>query len=165
MCFGDGANVYNYCRIRHFISTFLAYELAIPVWSYFDDSMLVSRRGLCRTIWFAFLKLHVLLGIPIKGNPLSGGSDKDLRKLCPFAGSNKCLGELLDVGQLPITAAPTSERIAKSQPFELDSAWEEVATCNSSLSRLQVTFSRRTPIRPCWLRGTRSFSPEAARRY
>ena len=72
---GDGAGVYAYNRFRLVITVFLLYEFFIPVWSYFDDSALVARASLSDIMWYIFLKIHALLKIPIKGNPLAGNSD------------------------------------------------------------------------------------------
>jgi hypothetical protein len=62
---GDVASVYGYLRIRTFLTVFCLYELFIPCWSYFDDTMIVARRELANVCWHAFLKLHAILRIPI----------------------------------------------------------------------------------------------------
>ena len=114
LCFGDAANVYNYGRVRTFLSVFMCFEFFIPVWSYFDDSMMVARKEVSDAMWYAFLRMHKLLRIPIKGNPLDDELKADARKLRPPRRANICLGISLDVNSTPCTSRPTSERVTKS---------------------------------------------------
>ena len=61
--------MYAYNRIR--------VVFAMTVWSYFDDSAIVERRCSAQSAWFMFLKVHSMLRIPLKGNPL-----------CPVVGAS-----------------------------------------------------------------------------
>ena len=112
---GDIASVYAYGRIRMMLTVFCMYEFLAPVWAYFDDSMLVSRSALANVIWHAFLKLHAILRVPIQGNPLDPRVSSDPSKLRPPAGTNKELGELLPVAQLPVSRAATDSRLVNGR--------------------------------------------------
>ena len=110
LCFGDKAGVYAYNRVRTFLTVFFRVEFAIAVWSYFDDSAIVERKATMDFAWYAFLKVHTWLGIPIKGNPLVAAGASLGSKIFPPAASNKFLGEQLHVGSLPCSVAPTAAR-------------------------------------------------------
>lgn len=116
MCFGDVAAVYGYNRIRLFITVFCRVVFAIAAWSYYDDTALVDIKDLAHSSWYIFLKLHALLRIPIKGNPLDPAS-KPLagQKFFPPAGKNKFLGEMVSIAAFPCQVAPTPDRLAKGK--------------------------------------------------
>ena len=114
LAFGDVAAVYAYNRVRRMITHFMLAEFAIPTWAYYDDSALVDVAAHAHNAWFIFLKVHALLCIPIKGNPLVASSSSAPRKFFPPAGSNPYLGEAVTVSTLPCSAAPTPSRLASA---------------------------------------------------
>ena len=67
-----------------------------------------SRAGIA---WHLFLKMHALLRIPLKGNPLDPAS-KDLagKKFLPPSTNNRFLGEMVSIGRLPCSISPTARR-------------------------------------------------------
>ena len=109
--FGGTANVYNYNRFRGMLTVFMLHEFFTPVWSYFDDSALVSRRSLAWVLWFTFLRLHQALGVAIKGNPCTSRGMQSHPKLYPPAPCQRFLGEMATVGTLPLGTAPTAARL------------------------------------------------------
>ena len=113
LCFGDGAGVYAYNRIRLFLTTFFRVCFGMAVWNYFDDSAIVERKVGANFVWYIFLKIHARLGIPLKGNPLAGNSDAG-RKFFPPADRNPYLGEDVYVASLPCCIAPTAARVDKA---------------------------------------------------
>jgi hypothetical protein len=112
---GDVSSVYAYPRIRTALTVFFISEFFIPVWSYFDDSMLVFTQELASTMWHAFLKIHAVLGVPIQGNPLDRRTSSDPEKLRSPKASNIALGEQLSVGTWPTHAEPTKRRLDKCE--------------------------------------------------
>ena len=111
LCFGDVAAVYGYNRVRLLLTYFFRVEFCMAVWSYFDDSALVEKRIHAQFAWNVFLRIHDLLSVPIKGNPLSRDAAlRDAGKYFPPATANRFLGEWIMVGSLPCAAAPTNAR-------------------------------------------------------
>jgi hypothetical protein len=117
LTFGDAAAVKAYNRVRRLITHFFLVEFAIACWAYYDDTAMVEPAATAHNAWFVFLKVHQLLSIPIKGNPLShqGGPPVDEEKYRPPRGSNIFLGELLKVHSLPCSAETTQKRKAASR--------------------------------------------------
>lgn len=112
LTFGDASAVYAYNRVRFLVTAFLVYEFFIPVWSFYDDSALALPDDVADLLWFVFLKVHVLLQIPIKGNPLdSRCASDDTDKLRIPRAANKFLGEIINISRLPISISPTPERV------------------------------------------------------
>ena len=112
----DAAAVKAYNRVRRLIAHFILVEFAIAGWSYYDDTSMVEPAATAYNAWFIFLKVHQLLSIPIKGNPLTAigkGSCSEDKYQHP-QGSNVFLGELAKVETLPCSAQPTQRRKVKS---------------------------------------------------
>ena len=111
LCFGDLAPVYGYNRIRTFLTVFFRVEFALAAWSFFDDTAIVDVRSRAGFAWHLFLKMHALLRIPLKGNPLDPAS-KDLagKKFLPPSTNNRFLGEMVSIGRLPCSISPTAQR-------------------------------------------------------
>ena len=70
LCFGDGSAVYAYNRIRTCLTVFFRVEFGLAIWSYYDDCPIVEPAAGAGFAWFVFVKMHALLRIPLKGNPL-----------------------------------------------------------------------------------------------
>ena len=116
LTFGDAAAVKAYNRVRRLITHSILVEFATASWSYYNDTSMVEPAATAYNACFIFLKLHQLLSIPIKGNPLTaigkGPSSEDRYR--PPQGSNVLLGELAKVESLPCSAQPTQSRKVKS---------------------------------------------------
>ena len=115
LCFGDSSAVHSYNRIRTCIAMFLRVQFGLAIWSYYDDSPIVGRATLADFAWFIFAKLHDLLRIPFKGDPIRGDrkSREDQTYLPPSA-RNRFLGQQVAVGCLPCTVSPTGAWKASS---------------------------------------------------
>ena len=113
LCFGDASAVYAYNRIRTCLTIFFRSEFGMAVWSYYDDSPIVEPASNANFAWYVFIKMHSMLCIPLKGNPLGqAAAPQPDRKYLPPARTNKFLGLNVSVASLPCSVASTEARVA-----------------------------------------------------
>jgi hypothetical protein len=72
LCFGCLGSVWGYCSLSCMLAVIFGRLFLIPLLAYVDDFLGVDVLPLARQAFLIFVRLHVLLGIPLKPEKLEG---------------------------------------------------------------------------------------------